>query len=68
MNGAILSLPQYAFMAWCSVKAQGQLYLYLPDVANKLLRVPTENKCIECIMGLKPSHLRQLTVCNIIAK
>jgi hypothetical protein len=21
--------PQYAFMAWCSVKAQGQLYLYL---------------------------------------
>jgi hypothetical protein len=23
------SIPQYAFMAWCSVKAQGQLYLYL---------------------------------------
>jgi hypothetical protein len=23
------SSPQYAFMAWCSVKAQGQLYLYL---------------------------------------
>jgi hypothetical protein len=22
-------LPQYAFMAWCSVKAQGQLYLHL---------------------------------------
>jgi hypothetical protein len=21
--------PQYAFMAWCSVKAQGPLYLYL---------------------------------------
>jgi hypothetical protein len=29
MSGAIHSLPQYAFMAWCSVKAQGQLYLYL---------------------------------------
>jgi hypothetical protein len=29
MRGAILSLPQYAFMPWCSVKAQGQLYLYL---------------------------------------
>jgi hypothetical protein len=29
MRGAILPLPQYAFMAWCSVKAQGQLYLYL---------------------------------------
>jgi hypothetical protein len=30
MPGAISPLPQYAFMAWCSVrKAQGQLYLYL---------------------------------------
>jgi hypothetical protein len=29
MSGAIPSLPQYALMAWCSVKAQGQLYLYL---------------------------------------
>jgi hypothetical protein len=26
MSGAIPPLPQYAFMAWCSVKAQGQLY------------------------------------------
>jgi hypothetical protein len=23
------SIPQYAFTAWCLVKAQGQLYLYL---------------------------------------
>jgi hypothetical protein len=23
------STPQYAFMTWCPVKAQGQLYLYL---------------------------------------
>jgi hypothetical protein len=31
MRGAIPPLPQYAFMAWCSVKekAQGQLYFYL---------------------------------------
>jgi len=28
MSGAIPALPQYAFMAWCSVKAQGQLYIY----------------------------------------
>jgi len=27
MRGAILPLMQYAFMTWCSVKAQGQLYL-----------------------------------------
>jgi len=30
MRGATIPLlPQYAFMAWCSVKTQGQLYLYL---------------------------------------
>jgi hypothetical protein len=29
MRGAIPPLPQYAVMAWCLVKAQGQLYLYL---------------------------------------
>jgi hypothetical protein len=28
MSGAILPLPQYVFMAWCSVKAQEQLYFY----------------------------------------
>jgi hypothetical protein len=32
MRGAVHPLPQYAFMAWCSVKAQGQLYLYLYSV------------------------------------
>jgi hypothetical protein len=29
MSGAIPPLPQYAFMAWLSVKAQGQIYLYI---------------------------------------
>jgi len=30
MRGAISSLPQYAFMAWCSVKKlHEQLYLYV---------------------------------------
>jgi len=29
MSGAIPTLPQYAFMAWCSFKAQIQLYAFL---------------------------------------
>jgi len=31
MRGSIPPLPQYNYMAWCSVKkkAQGQLYIYL---------------------------------------
>jgi len=32
MLGAIPPLPQYAFMAWRSVKAQGKLYLYIKDI------------------------------------
>jgi hypothetical protein len=28
MLGAVHPLPQYTLMAWCSVKAQGQLYLF----------------------------------------
>jgi hypothetical protein len=28
MSGAIPPLSQYALMAWCSVKAQGKLYLF----------------------------------------
>jgi hypothetical protein len=27
MSAAIHPLPQYVFMAWCLVKAQGQIYL-----------------------------------------
>jgi hypothetical protein len=29
MRGAITPLSQYVFMAWCLVKAQEQIYLYL---------------------------------------
>jgi hypothetical protein len=29
------SIPPYAFMAWCSVKAQGQLYLHLLPYEGK---------------------------------
>jgi len=28
MSGTVPPLPQYAFMVWRSVKAQGQIYLY----------------------------------------
>jgi hypothetical protein len=28
MSEAVTPLPQYAFMAWCLVKAQGQLFTF----------------------------------------
>jgi hypothetical protein len=39
MSGAIPPIPQYAFMAWCLVKAQGQLYLYLLEGTPPLFEV-----------------------------
>jgi hypothetical protein len=36
MSGAIPPPPQYAFMAWQAVKAQGQLYLFNYDVLGTL--------------------------------
>jgi hypothetical protein len=33
MRGTIPPLLQFAFMAWCSVKAQRQLYLYLWNIS-----------------------------------
>jgi hypothetical protein len=46
MSGAIPPLPQYALMAWCLVKAQGQLYL-LPfrNIAPRILNPGTGWKC-----------------------
>jgi hypothetical protein len=43
MSGAIPPLPQYASMAWCSVKTQGKLYLlnYLSYLCT-LIRVVHE--------------------------
>jgi hypothetical protein len=46
MSGTIPPLPQYAFMAWCSVKAQGQLYLYLSLATGKLMDISGKYKNI----------------------
>jgi hypothetical protein len=32
MHGAMPPLSHYAFMPWCRVKAQGELYLYFTTV------------------------------------
>jgi hypothetical protein len=41
MSGAIPPFPQYAFMPWCSVKAQGQLYFFF---SIQLLRTCSGSK------------------------
>jgi hypothetical protein len=45
MSGAIPPLPHYAFMAWCSVKAQGQLYL-LSYLTTTISAVRTSELCV----------------------
>jgi hypothetical protein len=44
MSGNIPPLPQYAFMAWCSVKAQEQLYLLL--IQEKITQEDHVKKCL----------------------
>jgi nitroimidazol reductase NimA-like FMN-containing flavoprotein (pyridoxamine 5'-phosphate oxidase superfamily) len=54
MSGAIPQLSQYTFMAWCSVKAQGQLHfipqkysrstLLLETTASNILPKTTKNE------------------------
>jgi len=34
MRGAVHPHPPYTFMAWCSVKEQGQLYFYILNFAS----------------------------------
>jgi hypothetical protein len=54
MSGAIHPLPQYAFMEWCSVKAQGQLHLHLykkNTVVSKRLESQLPNSAI-CSLSL----------------
>jgi hypothetical protein len=46
MSGAIPPFPQYAFMAWCSVKSLGQLYFYLYFTNREEAKINGENYII----------------------
>jgi hypothetical protein len=68
MRGAIPPLPQCAFMAWCSVKAQGQLHL--PCVASPvfMLRLYAYDICGSVTSGarnlvLQALQFHKLSVC-----
>jgi hypothetical protein len=50
MLGAIPPLPLYAFMAWCSVKAQGQLYLYFYAMEYSPSREANSRLCVQEIL------------------
>jgi len=63
MRGSINPFPQYAFMAWCSVKkkTRGQLYLYLllSPLHDYNSQVPLANT--SCRYSLEMPHNRGLT-------
>jgi hypothetical protein len=50
MSGAIPTIPQYAFMARCTVKAQGRLYL-LPGACIPLLAGSNSNMASTIVTG-----------------
>jgi hypothetical protein len=61
MRGAILPLPQYAFMAWCSVKAHDMKCKYRHDYFK--------NCSLRCVFNEMPGEyvisLCTASVCNI---
>jgi hypothetical protein len=61
MSGAIPPLPQYAFMAWSLVKAQGQLYL-LPLIH----RNQNIGYSLNCHYGEYKHRLLNITDCRIL--
>jgi hypothetical protein len=70
MPGAIPPLPQYAFMAWCLVKAQGQFYLYLSTVTFDLAgSIPLSAlwSCINYICLQSGLIYNQLTIINALS-
>jgi hypothetical protein len=56
MSGAIPPLPHYTFMAWCSVKAQEQLYL-LPLFTDGASKWATTVSSIPMYRSHSPSHI-----------
>jgi hypothetical protein len=61
MSGAIPPLPQYAFMEWCSLKAQGQLYHYIHcPTSNSANLAPICNARMTAMFELlKVDHCKQ---------
>jgi hypothetical protein len=50
MSGTIPPLPQYAFMTWFSVKAQGQLFTVYKFVCNfGILKMILTNQRLLCV-------------------
>jgi hypothetical protein len=49
MRGALPPLPQYTFMAWCSVQSQGQLYLLHFTFLYYTVKVYIKFKAERCI-------------------
>jgi hypothetical protein len=56
MSGTIPPLPQYAFMAWCLVKAQGQLYLTFTHIRVMQPKIFTVQFWF---LYLEPVYIRQ---------
>jgi len=65
MSGAILPLSQYAFIAWCLVKAQGQLYL-LPLLCV-VKPVKDAFKLFSAVLACLIRHSVHITGTNLIS-
>jgi hypothetical protein len=61
MRVAVPPLPQYVFMAWYSVKAQGHVYLYLYLSRYQEAHCPVAQDCISANFGLIMLYLNNIS-------
>jgi hypothetical protein len=66
MSGAIPLLPQYDFMAWCLVKAQGQFtfYLYLLSDRVHYVGVLLYETCLRIFRSEEPKSRVKVETLN----
>jgi hypothetical protein len=55
MSEAIHPLPQYAFIAWCSVKAQGQIYIKVKALHHSISKKKKKKSTLSILNTSKPS-------------
>jgi hypothetical protein len=68
MSGAIPPLPQNALMAWYSVKAQGQLYLYFYRnlyASQYIIRVIKSRKMRRAVNVESMAELKEKTIFSL---
>jgi hypothetical protein len=63
---SLFPLPKYAFMAWCSIKAQGHLYI-TSFFWNAFTSIKLDKTVVHCYMRLCPLCSTSVSTCTCLS-